>query len=432
MDIAIDKTNETVAPAPKKFLIISVAALLICIETIFIFPEFDNYGGIIILGLLPFIYYVYDQKVFVSVILIFANDALGTVFLGKGSLYYIIFIFFMIDLLRSKTFSNRQLVLSFACIYATFIPSICHTTNLKEFFWTTICTEQLILLYFTTQENIFFKQLKEGITCIVLLMAIHLLSTGGMFITETRSGLIGLGIGDPNFSAFALCLAIFSVLNIDRLPLLVKIVAVVIFLRAVVETLSTSGFLAICICTLCSEILNVKDKRNYKSLCVKITVLIICYIFVAKYISTSNQLHIVSLDNFIDRLETKFFLAADRDYSEATTLRSDISSFKLNYIIYDAPFIKQLIGFNSVFVKDFLASHNTYIDICLLYGFTGAFLIVFFFLKRLIACLKRFWAGEKQLKYPIVMKIACLFFISSLSIYSGPLWSLTFLLCLVI
>jgi hypothetical protein len=147
--------------------------------------------------------------------------------------------------------------------------------------------------------------------------------------------------------------------------------------------------------------------------------------------SLPSDFHILSLDEYITRIQEKIEFAQVGDVDKATTERSALTALKWNYITNEAPLIKEFFGFNSLVVVDGAASHNTYMDLILQFGFIGAITILFFVVIKYTSSVLQFVRGDDGEKYVVILKTLVLFFALTLSIFHGPVFAIVFVICIL-
>ena len=76
-------------------------------------------------------------------------------------------------------------------------------------------------------------------------------------------------------------------------------------------------------------------------------------------------------------------------------------------------------------------AHNTYIDMLLQVGITGAVMMLFWIVWKLVLCIRRRGVIMHR-KALIMLKALSLFFAFGLSLYQGSLWSLWFYFLMVL
>ena len=419
-------------PIKKLPSLLLLGLLFTIIELLFIFPTWDLFLAPLLALLLCYLYFAERRKMLVTVILMLGNDALGTLLLGSVSTVYLIFLFLLYELLNLKKIRVRTLVLFVFGAFLSFLPALTGVVTIKAALLTVSYLAMLFVLYQKEPSNDgFLEKLKTSIMGIVLLQALHLLITGGVLVSDTtaRAGLIGLGIGDANYSALILCVGVAAILTTEKLRWYWKLLSCGVLLAAMIATLSISGLLTLLVVIVLSLSLTQKSNKVFLRVCLILLALV--FIFQV-YVALPENLHIDGVDDYIARVEEKLDFLEEGDYDAATTDRSALAKYKLNYFFQNLSILHQFFGLNALTIGDNFMSHNTYIDFLLQLGIVGAIISLLYAIVRLFHSITDIKNGAAASKYVLTVKALFLFFAFTVSIYQGPIFALFFLTCFLL
>lgn len=425
----LQKAEKIFGLKPSTILMLPLLAI---VELLFIFPSWDVFLAPILALLLCFFYFVDKKRELVAIILIFGNDALGTLVMGSISTVYLVFLFLFWEVINIKKISMRSLVLCCIGAIMALIPSFFGVISAKMAILTIAYIVWLIILHYVdTEQAGFLEKLKFALSCIIFLQSLHLLITGGIVVSETadRAGLIGVGIGDANYSALIICIGVASALTYKKFKWHIKMVCVGVMIAAMVATLSISGLIALIIVIVLSFSI---DTKLYKVISRTIIILLIFVLLYQVYISLPDNFHFSGIDDYIARVQEKLDFAAAGDYDSATTDRSYLANYKMNLFVYELPLHRQLFGFNSLMIGNNFISHNTYVDFFLQFGVVGTLISFAYIIWRLISSIGRLKKGEKTSNYVLTLKLLFLFFALTISIYQGPTLAMFFIACFLL
>ena len=407
---------------PQKIVVAFLAVLMLIV---FIEPSNSVYCGPIMAALFIYLFFSGYQEL-VAAIIIVANDALGTIIAGELSFQYLLFVLLVVKLLISWRFSaNRRGALFFVFMIFPSHLFIIEFINFKTYILAMIFLLAIFVLKLDSDSKV-LQRFFAGIAFVVVIISIHAMLTGGVEFYEedntiTRKGILGVGIGDANFSAFVLNLGIICLLNFVSAKWYYKVACMIPILYAFVLTRSVSGFLALFLAICVMLLFNSKKSKGIVGVIVFFIIVICAY---QLYGSLSKDLHIEIVDAFIERLEEKLTFVQAGDISNATTNRSEHATAYFNYIFNEQSAVKLLFGGNPIIVNSVSgsASHNTYLDILLQFGIVGLVPFVAYLIHRLAKTLKN--SDDQYRRAKITLKVLCMFFALGLSIYADNVWSL--------
>ncbi len=405
--------------------------LFAAIETVFLFPQFSTFVGPVIALLFLYTYFVMRETVLVTAIIVMANDALGTILLGKVSFHYLLIFFVAVELFRFRGISLRTLGLvllaSLLCGQLVFVGNI----SFRQAAWAVLFFVAFVVQYakYQNDHERFFDELCFGFAIILALISIHALLTGGVEFYEQsafsqhylRKGILGAGIGDSNFSCILLNTGIIGALNCSFFGRNTKIILIALMVATVSITLSVTGLVSLI--AIFIYYFSAK-KKGVQSLLVILLVIAIMVLMFSVYTHLPGEYHVEAVDEYIERITEKLDLFAENDVDTATSSRSRIARKYLNYIVNEQSLWKSLFGGNGIMLTGGVP-HNTYIDWILQLGWLGFAVMIFVVIRRL----RRVWhlpPTVSQKRILIMMKCLLLFFAFSLSIYDGASFGLLF------
>ena len=406
--------------------------MILFIEMIFIGTgSLNNILSMIVAILLFYFYVVKEEKVFVTVILLFANDALGSM-LGFVAVKYLSLLFIVIELITGNTrIIRKALPIGVFMIYMIAQPFITGLDDTNALLSTLLPFLILIMLYGNDDKDNFLQKFAEGSTIIISLLALHAILTGGYAMYEDsmitgyiRKGI--LGVGDANFSCLILCTGIVCAINCVFYTKIIKISTVLVMIGAVSTTLSVAGFLSTCMVFLMSLLLYNNLNKKLRNALLGIFAMIVI-VFIITLLPKTGYLSNVSL--YMDRLMEKYNAFLSGNIAELTTGRSSISE---NYISFigEQDLGKLLIGGNNL-LQFQNVPHNTYIDFIIQFGLIGLFIVIGVSIRKLIMVSYSCKILENA-KICVSLKVLFLFFIASISVYHGTAFVLMLFVLLVI
>ena len=404
-----------------------LGVLFLCVFIVLLYPAADIVLGPV-MALLMFYLFFSGYSDVVSILILVVNDDLGTIFLGSLSFPYLLMACIAIRILSRRKFSDLEIVFLLVALILQLELFFVGYLPIRGVIYSMAFI--LTLISFPRDEKNFTRLLR-GLYISVFLLALHACITGGVEIevieevaasseeAVVRRGIKGVGIGDPNFSAFLLVLGMIATWCDKALPIILKVVITAACVWALVITASVSGFLILMITLLLSPFLG---KKKHKGLFYAVLILIILVSIYNVYISLPTEMHLEPVDGYIQRVEEKWFAAESGDYDTVTTNRSSIASFYLDYI-FNQPILGFFLGGNPANVENVGVPHNTYISLFLQVGLIGFCIVLFWILYRFYRVLKDPINGSYR-SFKLLAKILCLFMSFNLSFHQGSLWSL--------
>ena len=415
----------------SKIDMILYSLLFIFIEIVFLKPSLDVICGPILAFLFLYLYLIKKDKILPALFITIANDALGTIFLGKIAFTTFIPLFLLYEIVINPKVKLRSVFLFFVALVMCFTVYLIGDTSIKEFIITFSSVILMVILFNNTDNDLFMNSFGVAVSIIVGLIALHAVITGGVIFDEAaqnvyqRRGILGIGIGDPNFSSLVLCTGLACALNNTVFNRIVKVVISSIIVAAMFITLSTAGLIGLVIVIFSSSIINRNITGSMKRF---VCTLSLALIIVSSYYVLPESYHIADLDAYIVRMVDKYNAFLAGDFYSATTGRSYISEMYWNYINEGQSWIKMFFGWNSVFQLGVVA-HNTYVTWIMIYGYLGMLCLV-------IYCLKRLWNAyfsdkNNERKLIMTLKLMYIVFIASISIFTSSTFVLMFLVLFI-
>lgn len=401
-------------------------------------------GGNALIGLLMAVFLFllagYDEFVLAAPLMLIANDALGTVVAGRISFPLMYFALMVVRFLRKerKEISKRGLLRIVICLLLLGHLYIFQVQSISGIFSTFIYMMIVCNIAENAERN---KEIWEpmllsaGIGCFIL--AGQLLFFGGVAyveletqvtslssLTRIRYGMVGTGVGDPNYSGLKLllgCICIYysKINNFLRRGMLV------IMALAIVKTVSitTVSILVIVICI---------GTLLHKGVCSKvkwaILVLLLFGTGICILVSTPIEYLPSDLQTLLSRLYEKISQFSVGNIDGLTTGRSYRALSNLDYAL-SRNGISWFLGGEALPPEGLLLSHNTYIDLLIRFGLIGflciALRILYLIWKRYKCCIDNCYSNIDVCLLQI--KIIYILFSFSLSIYmyqEAALWVL--------
>lgn len=406
--------------------------------------EGNSIVGIFMTGVLFFLSAFAEFPLAAPIILI-ANDALGTAIAGRISfplVYSMLIVWRYILIKRCAVIGIRTfgcicvslfLIIhlylfqthSIAGIFSTaeYFFIICYlveTTSIKEIEWNQIC-------------------LWMGISC--FLLALHLVFLGGIAyieiddgnglvsnFTQMRYGLIGTGVGDPNYSGLKLILGsicIYYTVNeiYFRFPLLI------IIILGMVRTVSVTTVLILLVIICVGILLNKGIGKKIKN-GMLIILSVVAFLFILSQVPIDKYPD--GLQMMFIRIEQKIGQLISGNIVDMTTGRSERALNNLQYA-FGRSGIRWFIGGDNIPPNGLSLSHNTYVDLLIRFGMIGFIFLGVQIVKRTIRCFKICLSSDfdKEKICIFQIKILYIMFGFGLSIYmyqEAALWVLFLLI----
>lgn len=416
--------------------IIVYLLLFLTTEIVFLNKSLQIICGPILAILFIYLYFVKKDTLLVTFFIVIANDALGTIFIGSMSFQYLLMAFVVFEIVQNQKIQLRLFSIMVLAVAMCLQPYLTQVMALRNVFFTVFYLLAIVYQYQKYDREIFMEKMATTVAIIVCLIALHTLITGGVVYKEVedniysqqhqRRGVLGVGVGDPNFSCLLLCTGIACAFNNASFRWYVKLIIVAVTIAAMFVTLSTSGLLSLILVCILSMTVNRKITRGVRR------VIIVCLLAIATfqiYLALPEVYHNADVDAYITRMEFKYNALLNNDLYAATTERSGIADRYMNYINNDQSILKQLFGGNSV-IELGQAAHNTYISFIMQYGYLGTVGLIAYIVNRL---LKTYFAPkDADRKLGFVLKALYIFFIVSLTIYHGSTFAMMFFVLFIL
>ena len=423
--------TETTSKWGRNFLV-----LFYCTSAVNIVLGNNMLIGLLMAGFLLLLAW-YDEYVFAAPLMLIANDALGTVIAGKLSFPLMYFVLMILRFLckERKEISKRGLLRIVICLlllvhlyifqvqsisglFSTFIYMmiVCNIAENAERIWEPMLLSAGIGCFILAGQLLFFG----GVAYVELETQVTSLSS----LTRIRYGMVGTGVGDPNYSGLKLllgCICIYysKINNFLRRGMLV------IMALAIVKTVSitTVSILVIVICI---------GTLLHKGVCSKvkwaILVLLLFGTGICILVSTPIEYLPSDLQTLLSRLYEKISQFSVGNIDGLTTGRSYRALSNLDYAL-SRNGISWFLGGEALPPEGLLLSHNTYIDLLIRFGLIGflciALRILYLIWKRYKCCIDNCYSNIDVCLLQI--KIIYILFSFSLSIYmyqEAALWVL--------
>ena len=395
--------------------------------------------GLSIALLITYLYIFLNATLEVSLIIVVANDALGTILAGKISFQYLLLVLLIYTLINNRKFfviSLKELFIDLSVIFASTQLYFVGFVELKAVLFTLLYYYAIKINYrYIDKNEVFIERFTFAMSLICMAIALHACITGGVVYNEydatqalyIRKGLLGVGIGDPNFSSMLICFGTISTVMNPEFHLLYKIIAVIIFIKALIITVSTTGIIGMVLFFILLALINKKIPKKIRNILIVLFVILILF---SIYNSLPSSIKIPAIDMYIERITSKFNALLSGQWNEVTTGRSSLANDYWSYISNEG-IIRLLFGFNVLNCAASRVPHNTYIDFILQFGILGSMLymgITLFKIKKIL-CEKDHLLYRKVV---LIYKIIFLFYLGTLSLYQGNLFALMTMFLLVL
>ncbi len=381
----------------KKLVLMFKYILAVSMLCVFINPGLSTVLGPLMAVIFSYLFFE-DSFEFVTAVIITANDALGTVVLSRLSFQYLLLALLVIKALAMHKYSVRRLaflLISLAFLIQLFVVEF---INAKTLVICVIYAFALASIDFEGNpkavEN-FFK----GIAFAVVLISIHAVLTGGVEYYEldvaskksgelVRKGILGVGIGNANYSAILLNMGLVSLWHFTKLKTVPKVLLSLPILYSLVMASSVSGIMYLAVILLMGILLIKGKSRTIIVLVIIFAVLLASYNI---YINLPSSIRFEQLDYLIERVVEKYNAYISGDFSQATTGRSNLISIYLDYIFNKQDAFGVMFGGNPLIIKAVSnrSTHNTFINILLQFGVIGTVAFCALVIWRFVVCFKK-------------------------------------------
>ena len=404
-------------------------------------------GGNALIGLLLAVFLFllagYDEFVFAAPLMLIANDALGTVVAGRISFPLMYFALMGLRFLRKerKEISKRGLFRISICLLLAGHLYIFQVQSISGMFSTFIYMMIVCNIAENTERNEKIWNpmlLAMGIGCFIL--AGQLLFFGGVAYVELetqttalssliqmRYGMVGTGIGDPNYSGLKLllgCLCIYY----SKINKFLRSGMLVIMFIAMVKTVSITTVLILIMVIFIGTLLHKGVGRK-----IKYGLLILLILGMSVYILVSTPIEYLpsGIQTLLLRIYEKISQFAVGNIREFTTGRSYRALSNLEYA-FNRVGIKWFLGGEAIPPDGLLLSHNTYVDLLVRFGLIGFLCIMarvlYCALRQYKNCAKNNYSKERVCLLQIKLIYIAFSFSLSIYIYQEAAWWILFLL----
>ena len=423
------KQMNKVAESPKekqlninKFVLVLLAGVILAV---FINNSLSLYLGPVLAVLFVYLFFSGYSELVTAVIIV-ANDALGTILMGSVSFPYLLFLLVICKLLSARSFEKR--ILLFGAISMLFAGQLFLVgfIDARALIYAMIYVVSIASIN-PGIDSVATKKFFAGVAFAVVLVAVHATVTGGVEFYELyegseqimRKGVLGVGIGNSNYSGFLLNIGLVCLWYFTVDSALFKVLASIPILYSIVLTQSTSALLCFILILLLSILMTKNINKAFLSVIVFLLVVFCLYVV---YTNLPSDVHWASLDAYIMRIEEKLFALGEEDYSTVTTFRSELGAEYLNYIFNEQGLLRLFFGGNPLVIDSVsdMSPHNTYITTMLQFGLLGIVILVVSALRRLHLV---FVDKEHPYRKPfLILKSMCLFMAFCISLYGDNLW----------
>lgn len=425
--------SKSLLPAKEQVMKIDLHRALVCLLFTMAFCVFMQRSLELVLGpimavLIAYLYFVGYAEIMTALVIV-ANDAMGTIFLGSISFPYLLLVLTIIRLtLKRRRMTGTELLFLSVALVLQLQLWIVELIALRNVIYSMTFILSLFVLPrdFDTADR-----LARGFLATMAIIAVHACITGGVEYTEfeavelfepenvTRYGILGAGTGDPNLSSFLINMGLICAWTEQRLRLRWKILLSALFFVVLGITVSISGLLAMLLIAILGVLISTPKKKGIVILAIAL-LLVVC--LASLYLALPVHMRLPAFEGYIIRIEEAFDMIGSGDIAGATTNRSSILANYLDYIM-NQPFIRFLFGGNSLRVAGRGMPHNTYIGFVLQVGIIASLFLFAWMLWRVWRSFKlpRDTAYRKR---AILWKVLSLFMAFTLSFYEGSLWAL--------
>ena len=401
---------------------LALAVLLLCAFLVFMRSSLELFLGPV-MAVLMTVLYVSGYAPVVTALIIVANDALGAVFLGRLSFQYLLLALALFGLTRKRFVTRSEFVFLVIALVLQLELLAVGSINFRTLLLSMIYVLAILAL---PQNEDAMESFLRGVAIVVGLIALHACLTGGVEFIEyedhvlvQRRGILGVGIGDPNFSCFLLNIGLVCTWCDKKIKKIWKLLLTAVMLGAMAITVSISGLLALILIIVLFFLLGKKKGKG-------VTALLILFLVVAlllsTYISAPEELHITAIDNYILRVTEKLTALGQGDMNAVTTNRSSLAAEYWHYI-FGQSLGRFLFGGNSLTPIRGAATHNTYIGFLLQTGFIGTLIILVWMAFRAQKAIA-LPADDEMKRRLFLLKVIAFFFGVNLNFDAYSLWAL--------
>lgn len=357
------------------------------------------------------------------------NDALGTLYMGRGSFVLLTLILFVLRLFlknHDKSFrvDKHFLSISILMVLWTFYVILFQNRESTDFLYKTLpCVVSFLMIYEnlvvnkTVKYEDFFEHVLVSIMLLIV-VAVFFGKTTNDVSYVVRQGLLGTGIGDPNYSANKINLAIMIALMDKRIKWFWKAVVVAISVYMLALTASMTGLILLGISILLYLFAEKSLTKTIRRIIIVGVVLLVALYIV---LNTGILSSIPQLNAFYTRLSilngSVAIYGTAGGSGRAGLLQAYIYGF-----FNKTSVINMLFGGVSLPNPSIAPyySHNTYIDGLFRFGIVGTVIIIYTIIHRF----KNAYYDKQTLLFGC--KVSLAIFALSISVYNGDSAALLF------
>lgn len=369
----------------EKNIEINLAELLFYVAAYVSIASMNTSGpmGTIVYMLLIFLTFTGSLSLCIPMILV-ANDALGTAFLGRISFYWAVLLLILIDFLRNKRGIKKSAFCLFGVGLLYFIHTLLFQYDLELRAPLQIFAYFIISVYLMNEvkaNQISKEQVLSRFGLSIFVLALHMAITGGIdfstfgysngseWIRTTRYGLLGVGTGDPNFSGFRLLVGALCIAY-SNCKLWIKVGMIGVIAYCIIRAASLTSIL-VCVLMIAMSVLLMKGvTKKIKWILLGVAIVIVAIIFLYTIpLGDSLSSHVSLIQH---RIESTWNSVLNKDLAKATSGRTNGASQNIDYIFgADRSIFHFLFGFEKFPAPGTDASHVTYLDWLLRFGLIG-------------------------------------------------------------
>ena len=236
-----------------------------------------------------------------------------------------------------------------------------------------------------------------------------------------RYGVLGAGVGDPNYSGMYLLLGVFLLLfYCPKIKWYVKAPIIIIELSVLLRTASATSFTMFLVVLLAYFIIIPKFDKKVKLLFGLLLAFLVVFFFAESLFATI--INSEEVQRFLEKIQELL----GGDISGATTGRSSLWAQYIEYYI-NQPAYKILFGGNSVRIPNMiyagveLVSHNSYIDLFIRFGCLFAMAIITFLVYKAMHALYVYVKTKVDSEF-FLLKLLVLCFVFTISLYADAIY----------
>lgn len=278
------------------------------------------------------------------------------------------------------------------------------------------------------------SELKRYFKMVLVIMCLSATIYGIVFVNikgiyeETLDAIFYTGrycgtMSDPNYMAFYYCLSVVYIIFSEKLSLLLKSILVVLFFAATALTGSLTALFTMFIVILFYIWFGERGNNRKKIIA---SVAVIVGVIALYYLLFTDLFDVKLFTVFRLRLEEKLSFLSQKDYTAATSGRTEYSQEYVEYL-FDQNIFRILFGgyqinamglageaFNAIR----FAAHNTYIDVLMTCGTVGVGIFVYHFLSNIVVKYKNWiYKKDNQDLSDIIALVTSAFFLYGLSCF---------------